>query len=72
MGGDKAKYSSKCKFFSKWFNYQWCGGIVKATRLTFLLATMASLDISKGGKNQIGQTLKAQQNVMDEKKTSNE
>jgi hypothetical protein len=33
---------------------------------------MASLDISKGGKNQIGQTLKAQQNVMDEKKTSNE
>jgi hypothetical protein len=25
------------------------------------------LDISKGGKNEIGQALKAQQNVMDEK-----
>jgi hypothetical protein len=40
----------------------------KTTRLTLLLATLASLDISKGGKNEIGQTLKAQQNVMDEKK----
>jgi hypothetical protein len=29
---------------------------------------LASLNISKGGKNEIGQTLKAQQNVMDEKK----
>jgi hypothetical protein len=40
----------------------------KETRLTLLLATLASLDISKGGKNEIGQTLKAQQNVMDETK----
>ncbi len=39
----------------------------KATRLTLLLVTLASLDISKGGKNEIGQALKAQQNVMDEK-----
>jgi hypothetical protein len=33
---------------------------------------LASLNISKGGKNEIAQTLKAQQNVMDEKKTSND